>query len=290
MELGFVDAANEDFHLTSLSDLIDAGTADIELEVKICKTEDEFDGYDSNKNDKCPFEYKNVNFTEGTDFAGNQRVSGSTIDIGPYEFSSTNPTIGETTYSGDAKVFSELTFTTTVTPSGDRTITSIEYDFNNNNSFSSVKTHKFGTPQTYTIKVKATDSEGEYSINTFDISIAPLPFEEMSLKQKLISLIPDATKINSIMEDINNGETVSSAITQIDIDNLSSGWNLVGTILPITDLSIFANSKIIWIYNNDTSSWSAYSPITQTMGVINSASKISAITTIPANSGVWVLK
>jgi hypothetical protein len=63
INLGFVDINNSDYNLTSSSGLIDAGTTDIE----------------------------GVTFPTA-DLAGNKRISGSSIDIGPYEFSTTRPT------------------------------------------------------------------------------------------------------------------------------------------------------------------------------------------------------
>lgn len=57
-DLDFIDQANDDFHIGENSVLIDAGTTDV----------------------------SDVTFPE-TDMDGNQRIIGSSIDIGPYEFS-----------------------------------------------------------------------------------------------------------------------------------------------------------------------------------------------------------
>jgi len=76
--------------------------------------------------------------------------------------------------------------------------------------------------------------------------------------------------------------------SNVNINTLPSGWNLIGTITPIDNLSIFNNAKIIWVYDSNSKSWSAYSSNTETMKAINNAAGINAITSIPANSGIWV--
>lgn len=88
-----------------------------------------------------------------------------------------------------------------------------------------------------------------------------------------------------------DGEVVptSTALTASDIDALSSGWNLVGTQYTITDLSIFDNAKIIWIYN-PTDLWGAYTSDTTLKAQIISNDSIQLIDAIPAHSGIWVFK
>jgi len=106
--------------------------------------------------------------------------------------------------------------------------------------------------------------------------------------------IKDAAK-DAVVEDptptenINDNQEVISDTTYMEISNLSTGWNLIGTKSGLSDLSIFSSANTVWIYNNSTSSWSAYSPNSTTMSAINK-SNIDVISTIPANSGIWVYK
>ena len=53
----------------------------------------------------------------------------------------------------------------------------------------------------------------------------------------------------------------------------------------ITDMSIFSDAKIVWLLVDGN--WSAYSSDADTTSSLNEAG-INAITTLPANSAVWV--
>jgi len=78
-------------------------------------------------------------------------------------------------------------------------------------------------------------------------------------------------------------ENISSSF----INTLNIGWTLVGTAKEITNLSVFDNVNIIWIYQNKQ--WYAYSPnATMQQSIINA--NIKTITKIPINSGIWVNK
>ena len=163
MNLGFVDEANGDYNLTSSSDLIDAGTTTI------------------------------AGLTlPTTDLNGNARIAGATIDIGPYEFSATKPTINFIAYTGTAQALQELTFTTDSTASTGRSINLVEYDYLNDGTFTTANTYTYQTAGTYTVNVKVTDSDGEFSTTTKTVTITELPFADMTDEQKLIKAIDPA--------------------------------------------------------------------------------------------------
>ena len=159
--LSIADFDNGNYRLNSTSDLIDAG----------------FTGF-----------LEGVDIPE-TDKDENPRISGGTIDIGPYEFSSSRPTINSVTYTGTAKELNELTFTTDYILAGGRSIDNVFYKFMNDGSYTSANTHTYNKAGTYTIGVKVTDSEGEFSTTTTSVPIAELPFSEMTYEQKLIKAI-----------------------------------------------------------------------------------------------------
>ena len=160
VNLGFVDEVNGDYSLTEFSELIDAGTTNIAgLDLPII------------------------------DINGNNRIVGGGIDIGPYEFSTTRPTIHSFTYSGIAKEQSELSFSTDYTLADGRDVNDISYDFMNDGNYTALNIYTYNTAGTYTIGVKVTDNEGEFSTTTTSVTIAELPFSEMTYEQKLIKAI-----------------------------------------------------------------------------------------------------
>ena len=319
-DLGFVDADNQNYKLTPDSILVDAGTIE-------------------NNAVDIPL----------LDMDGHKRVAGTSIDIGPYELSSTRPTLYSFSYSGDAKQFSELTFEILYNFEDGRSLDNIAYDYTNDGSWTSSHTHTFNTAGTYTVNVKVTDSEGEFSTKSQTITITPLAFNNMTDEQKLkkaidpayysdIIAIIDAEKSASHASGVTTGEnnvvldpnshglhtqseldtaisdTNTSAyeagkqyvkthpskfglvsksdvkLTASTISSLSAGWTLVGTPFTITDLSVFDSATVVWVYNNSTSSWSAYSSDAITKQKIIDNADVNPLTTIPAGSGIWVQK
>ena len=151
VNLGFVDAVNGDYHLTDSSDLVNVGTIDVE----------------------------GIVFPE-TDMDGNSRVSGGAIDIGPYEFSTTRPTIINFDVVGVRKVGQVLSFVTEATASAGRTIASYEID-NGDDSFvfaGSEFSVTYETSGQRSVQVKVTDDQGEWSAQSLTISIADLTLKE----------------------------------------------------------------------------------------------------------------
>ncbi|APW65940.1 MULTISPECIES: PKD domain-containing protein [Arcobacteraceae] len=199
--LGFVDEDNGDYHLTPTSDLIDAGTTTIE----------------------------GLNLPT-TDLDGKARIVGASIDIGPYEFSTTRPTINSFTYTGNTQELNELTFTTNYTLTDGRYINSVSYDFENNETWTTSNTHTYNTAGTYTVKVKITDSEGEFSIQSKEIIITELDFASMTNEQKLIKAI-DSQYYDEIIAIISDKESTStsSGITtgENNVTSDPSSYNLI---------------------------------------------------------------
>ncbi len=256
VSLDFVDSTNNNFHLKESSDLIDAGTMDIE-EITL----------------------------PNSDLDGNTRVVGGSIDIGPYEFTTSKPTINSITFTGEAKELSQLVFTTNYTLADERTLSKIEYDYLNNGTWTILDTYTYNKKGTYTLGVKVTDNKGEFSTTTKTITIDKLPFSQMTEEQKLVKAI-DPKYYDEIVEIINNKSNINS-LTANKVDNMDSGWILSGTTSEIRDMSIFNNASIIWIYTND--SWSAYSSNATMKQKIEDAN-IPFLHSIPANSGIWIKK
>lgn len=281
-----MDEANGDYNLTASSDLIDAGTTTV----------------------------TGVTLPT-TDLDENARVVGGNIDIGPYEFSTTRPTINSLIYTGTATEQNELTFDTSYTLTDGRTISSITYDFLNDGSYVSLNTHTFNTAGTYTVKVKVTDDTGEFSSRSLSVTITPLAFSDMTDEQKLVKAIDpqyydaitaiiaskqDSSHASGVTVGENNVVLAPSSYNLVTVSDieltiskisaLPTGWTLTSTPFEITDLSIFDSATVVWVYNNNTSAWMAYSSdATMRQNIIDNVD-ISLLTTIPAGSGVWVQK
>jgi len=321
--LGFIDEANEDFKLTADSDLIDAGTNEYF---------DDFIIEGSWRNN-----YQKTNLLS-TDADNKLRVSGGSIDIGPYEFSSTRPTINKTKITGTTQEQSTITFDTDYTLSNGREVSLVEYDYLNNGVYTTDNSYTYKTAGTYTVNVMITDSNGEFSISKTTVTIAPLAYENMTFEQKLIkaidpiyyddivaliktekdstletaiidtkqyvqdnlsefNLVTQSDMNSSIIIAVNNAkENVISNPSEFGIDvvtplikenitNLSNGWNMVAIPTTITDMSLFDDAQIVWLLADGN--WSAYSSDTDTTSSLKEAG-ISIITTLSANSAVWV--
>jgi predicted outer membrane repeat protein len=169
VNLGFVDATNRNYNITALSDLIDAGVNDF--------------------SDK--FIISEINYL-AEDFNNNKRVVGTTIDIGVHEYSTGKPTINSFTFSGVTKEFQELTFLVDYTLAEGKTIQDVSFDYLNDGSFTSNEKHKYQKAKKYTVKVKVTDSNGEFSIMSMELKISPLSFSDMTNDQKLkMAILPE---------------------------------------------------------------------------------------------------
>ena len=178
--LGFVDEANGDYNLTASSDLVDAGTPTPSITLP------------------------------DTDLGGNARLVGGAVDIGPYEFSTTKPTINSFTYSGTAKELNELTFSVDYNLTDGRSISEVAYDYANDGAYGTVETYTFDTAGTYTVNVKVTDSAGEFSTTSLNIIVVPLPFAEMTDEQKLVKAI-DSIYYDDIIAIINSEKDSANA-------------------------------------------------------------------------------
>lgn len=311
VQLNFVDEISNDYRLTASSDLIDAGTIDIEGVV-----------------------------FPNTDLDGHSRISGGSIDIGPYEYNSTRPTINSVTYTGVAKEQSELEFTTNYTLADGREIAEVSYDFLNDGNYTSLNTFIFNTAGTFNVGVKVTDSEGEFSTTTTTVTIAELLFSEMTYEQKLIKaispeyyelLIPEinseksesfssgkqyvqdnlsefslvteaaqATAVkaaittgiadgenNVINNPIAYGLNIVVSLSKDGIAQLPSGWKMISIPEDVTDLSVFDDAKIVWFFNNETQAWAGYSSNSNVMQQMKDKN-IDIITKLSAGDGIFI--
>jgi hypothetical protein len=222
VNLGFVDAENGDYRLTDSSDLVNAGTIDVE----------------------------GIDFPE-TDMDGNYRISGATIDIGPYEYPLTAPTVTSLNYSGKLKEQVELTFIVNYTLSEGRSIKSIEYDYLDNGVYTSSDTSTYNTSGTYTVTVKVTDDSGEFSTSGLDIVIDELPWNEMTYEQKLVKAIfPEYYDSLLVQIDLEKSNSVAVAVTSATNTGVATGKQYVQDNLTEFNLIPVPTDEMIELLNN----------------------------------------
>jgi hypothetical protein len=238
----FTDFTNSDFRLSETSALVDSGVIDTSLNITICNSQLSGSNY-------TPCQLETVSLSNLNDFDGNSRVVGGNIDIGPYEPSTTKPTINSVTFSGNAKEQSELTFTVEYTLSDGRSIQSVEYDYLDNGVYTSSDTYIYYTSGTYTFTVKVTDDSGEFSTSNIDVVIQELPFSEMTYEQKLIKAIaPEYYDLLIPEIDFEKSESFSSGEQYVQ-NNLSE-FSLVTEAAQATAVATATTSGITDGENN----------------------------------------
>ena len=278
VELGFINIEKNDFRLTSSSALIDSGVSDIE------------------------------SFTlPDKDYAMNYRISGGAIDIGPYEYPSTAPTISSFNFIGDTQEQSELVFNAEYDLADGRNLQTIEYDFGN--GFVTEDNFTFNKPGIYNVTVKVTDNTGEFSTSALDVTISELPWSEMTFEQRLVKVVP-TEYYEDIQQDISLERSEASlsgrlyvqdnpsefslvsvealAPSESTVNELTLGWSLISTSSAITELTMFSDVKVIWIYVDGA--WQGWSSDQTILQQIELDENYKVITSIPNNSGIWVLK
>lgn len=103
----------------------------------------------------------------------------------------------------------------------------------------------------------------------------------------ILSEIADKPFVEQEQEEEQEEENIPSF--SIDFDALSSGWNLLGAIEDINDMSIFDNIQIVWLYQNNN--WYVYSSKESIKQIIeNSSYKDFVITQIKKSQGFWINK
>lgn len=204
--LDFADESNGDFHIGSESVLIDSGTTAV----------------------------SGITFPE-TDYQGYSRIVGASIDIGPYEFSNTRPTINSFTYSGFPQVQSEILFNIDATPYGDRTITKYEWDFDYDGGLYDGEyessepqiTNTYIADGNYTVQVKVTDSSGEFSLGSMDILI--IAISELPLAEKIADAFEsnDSDAINDVINDLFASGLSQNALAQAISEAFNVGMSII---------------------------------------------------------------
>lgn len=182
----------------------------------------------------------------------------------------------------------------------------------------------FVEPGEKQLKVKVVDDQGEESIKILQVDIASRPISSVILiTQEACQEDPESCDVDTegyytagyhaglaeCREDpsicgvdaesyIDQGKQqciddpsscgIKSEFDYTQIPSSSSaGWKLLGSSEAISDMTGFADVKVIWAHRNGR--WYAYSPDEDTAATLVSKG-ISELTSIPAYSGFWVVK
>lgn len=81
-----------------------------------------------------------------------------------------------------------------------------------------------------------------------------------------------------------------SSFINAEVLPLHNAWQLQGTSLPISNMSVFNKESIktVWAYDKNTKQWKAYSPDTSLSNLIQSSSNITPLENILAHEGFWI--
>ena len=165
-------------------------------------------------------------------------------------------------------------------------------------------THTYSATGTYTISCKVTDNEGVSTELKQAVLISSLSVGTstnttgQATAEPIFSYTQDdvnsakADQIASCQDNPSGcGITVShdSAldISASTIENLSSGWSLLGTTIEITDMTMFNDAQAVWI--RVANEWKAYSANSAIAAELTT-NGVATFSTIPASSGFWVQK
>ncbi len=197
-DLGVVDIQQNDFRLLVNSQLVDAGLTEV-----------------------LARDWTGASFSlPDTDKDGNQRVVGAAVDIGAFEFATTNPTIKTFEIVGTYKIQSELTFNVVAEAFTGRDLVSWEVDYGDGIFYSTTASHTytFETAGTRTITIRVTDSEGEWSQTSLQLDVA-----DLSLTEKLSAaetkgknaVLDDPTSFGLVTTEEKNSAVASAIEAQV---------------------------------------------------------------------------
>ena len=163
-----------------------------------------------------------------SDRDGNRRVAGSGVDIGAYEYGSTNaiPQINDINISGSLYDYQMLDIIVGYVIDDNRTLDSILYDYESKGNYTSVSSHAYPKAGSYTLTVKVTDDVGDYTIATKRILIAQTPFDQLD----------DDAKLKLVVNPAHYADIVSM-IQEQNIAYYSSGIDYVKTNLTEYNLT-----------------------------------------------------
>ncbi len=214
--LAFLSMENSDFRLKADSVLIDAGTVSSSyLQTALLE-----------------YGFEDIRGFLDLDMDGKQRLAGGSVDIGPYEYSTSRPTINEFRVDGTPKVDQILTFNTVASAIEGRAIVSYDIDVGSGVFINASQSFNFGYGESgiKNVRVRVTDSEDEFSIASQTISIIDLTFEE-KLEKARLEVIENPSAYGISFDVDGNGE----------VDSLTDGLLILRYSFGLTGDALIAN-------------------------------------------------
>jgi hypothetical protein len=177
-------------------------------------------------------------------------------------------------------------FITKYSSSGDKMWTKIFGGVYNDGAYSTTEDSK---KNIYVTGDTASNLDGNINSGEYDVFIAKLHPVLSEYSSEAIDIsgnyIKDTTLVEYCSSNIFNCGI--DEINETYINNLGSGWRLLGSSIEISDMSIFSSASFVWSYDKESSSWSIYSAYTLPSSVTESFNLLSII---PINQGFWVYK
>jgi len=141
------------------------------------------------------------------------------------------PTITSFTSSGETQTYSELIFFAEYSANSGSTIVSVEYDYLNDGTWVSANKYTYTQAGTYQVKLKVTDSNGEFTQESLELSVADAPFENLPLSVQLQTYITIPEELTSVEQNIQN--EINSAIAACKADPSSCDIKPSVVVIPM---------------------------------------------------------
>lgn len=215
-----------------------------------------------------------------TDKDDKGRISGGTIDMGPYEVTAAPEIIIN---SKTIKVLQSITLIFTSTLSEGAKIDQLYIDNGNGTLVTQSNTTltsfnvEFDTSGSKTVRVKVVDSNGLETTQSLTLNVLDMTMNEaIEYGKQLCKNSPSSCGIEG-----------KNPLTQNEVEKLSSGWHLLGSRGEIRDMSLFNSAQVLWTFQNGT--MKAYSPSATTMNALRS-DNVQTFSTLEEADAVWLLK
>lgn len=224
-------------------------------------------------------EYKN------SDYRGNPRFSGSSIDIGPEEMPLTQPSLTFTSSPTSIAAEQIVTFSYEAKAAATREISYVEVNSSSCTVLSTISTEcQFPSSGELELTFTVYDNYSEYSIYQLPISISEKPIQ---VKLEEMYGLGFSAGISSVLStpvdyDLQVINELSKSLSEV-----SSTWSLIFFDRSVTDFTIFSESHLLWLFKDNN--WSFFTHNEESKETLLN-SGFSLLDVIPARKPIWIKK